>query len=139
VPENERAERIEITKALCIIDDYYFHLGSIFIPIIDTDKNLIFNVWTTISKVNFELRNAIWNDPERINQEPYFGYLQNIVPTYENTLNLKLVSFESKVGCIPAIEIIDEEHPLFHDQQNGITFQEASAKVQTILKDWHQK
>jgi len=138
IPDSERESKIEMSESLCIIDGYYFHRGRLTIPITDHSTDLVFNVWTTISQANFEIRNEIWNDPERVNHDPYFGYLQNIIPTYDDTLGLKIGALENEVGFIPTIEVIDEEHSLFHDQQNGITFEQASQKVQIILKDWHQ-
>ena len=137
IPEEERKTRIELTESLCIIDDHYFHRGQIEIPIIDYSENLIFNVWTTISKKNFELRNELWNKPDRVKQEPYFGWLQTLIPTYENTLNITTIARENEVGYIPTIDIVEDNHTLQYDQQNGITFETAASKVNTILKEWH--
>src|SRR5689334_23351912 len=54
VPPEERAERIELQKSLCIVDkEYFFQRGRLTIPIIDHTENLIFNVWTSISEDNF--------------------------------------------------------------------------------------
>lgn len=137
VPADERNDRVEIVESLCVIDEHFFHRGRLTIPIIDHEENLIFNVWTTISKANFELRNQLWNAPERIEQDPYFGWLQTVVPTYGNTLSLKVLARENEVGYIPTIEITDE-HQLQYDQHHGITFEAALNKVQQILKEWHK-
>ncbi|WP_158827201.1 DUF2199 domain-containing protein [Mucilaginibacter lacusdianchii] len=137
VPPDEREARIELSESLCVIDDHYFHRGRITIPIIDYEEDLTFNVWTTISKANFELRSELWDDPKRIEQQPYFGWLQTLVPTYGSTLNLKTIAHESEVGYIPAIKVTDD-HQLRYDQEHGITFQEALNKVQQILKEWHK-
>lgn len=137
VPENEREDRIELKESLCVIDDHFFHRGRITIPIIDHHEDLLFNVWTTISRQNFEIRNTLWNDPERVNQQPYFGYLQTEIPTFDNTFNLQVIAIENKIGLIPSIEILDESHPLYLHQQNGITFAHATSIVQTILIDEH--
>ncbi|WP_295674972.1 DUF2199 domain-containing protein [uncultured Mucilaginibacter sp.] len=139
IPEDEREQRVELAESLCVIDEHFFHRGRITIPIDDHDEDLVFNVWTTISQQNFELRNDLWNDPERVNQPPYFGWLQTAVPTYGNTLSLKTRAFENEVGLIPTIEVIEEGHPLRHDQQNGISFKTAVEKVQMILKEWHKE
>ncbi|WP_439695719.1 DUF2199 domain-containing protein [Mucilaginibacter sp. AW1-7] len=136
VPENEVKERVEMAENLCVIDNYYFHKGELMIPINDHPKDLIFNVWLTITKENFEIRNTLWNDPERLKQEPYFGFLHNIVPTYDNTLGIKALACENNVGFTPDIVVVEENHPLRIDQLNGITLHEAVEKVQAILKDW---
>jgi hypothetical protein len=138
VPPNERAQRIELKESLCVIDDKHFHRGRITIPIIDYHEDLIFNVWTSISEPNFELRNKLWNNPTRVEQDAYFGWLQTIVPTYGNTLNIKTIARENEVGIIPSIEIIEEDHPLLHDQQRGINYSEVINKVQQILSASHK-
>ena len=81
----------------------------------------------------------MWNDPSRKDNEPYFGWLQTIVPTYQNTLSIKTRAFENNAGLIPTIEVIEDLHPLRYDQQNGITFKTALEKVQLILKEWHKE
>jgi hypothetical protein len=138
IPAEEREKRVELTESLCVIDDFYFHRGRLTIPIIDYHEDLIFNVWVSISKENFELRNDLWNDPKRIKQEPYFGWLQTIVPTYDDTSNIKAIAIENEVGTVPTIEIIQESHQLLYDQKNGITFKAASTKVEQILTKSHK-
>jgi len=139
VPPEERERRIELTKSLCVVDEeHFFHRGRITIPINDYHDDLVFDVWTSISKENFEIRNDLWNDPERVKQPPYFGWLQTIVRTYGETLNIKTRAFENEVGLIPSIEVIEENHPLRYDQQNGISFKTALDKVQYILKESHR-
>lgn len=138
IPVEERASRIELAESLCVIDEkFFFHRGRLTIPIIDNDEALIFNVWTSISEDNFRVRNEMWNDPIRINNEPYFGWLQTEVPTYVNTINIETIAYENKIGLIPTIEIIKSNHALYNDQQNGIDFKAAKDKVQQILKTLH--
>ena len=88
---------------------------------------------TSLSK-----RNQDWNNVERIQNEPYFGWLENAIATYQNTLNIKTVSWENKLGLIPRAEIIEEDHPLQIDQKKGITMAKATLIVQHILKQYHK-
>jgi hypothetical protein len=138
VPPEERESRIQLTESLCAVDqEHFFHRGRITIPINDHTEDLVFNVWTSISEENFRSRNSMWNDPERVNNKPYFGWLQTQVPTYGDTLSLKTLAHEEAIGLIPSIEIIEEGHLLALDQQNGISFKEAIKKVDAILKQFH--
>jgi hypothetical protein len=74
VHPNERETRIELHESLCVVDDqYFFHRGRLTIPITVYHEDLIFNVWTTISKDNFDKRMNLWSDPNRTKEEPYFG------------------------------------------------------------------
>ena len=139
VPEDEIDKRVELTKSMCVIDEeHFFHRCRITIPIINRTESLIFNIWTSISEDNFVLRNDSWDDPARVNQGPYFGWLNNIIPTYGETLNIKTMAYENEVGFIPTLKVIEENHPLTYDQENGITFDEAIKKAQHIF-DWHKK
>jgi hypothetical protein len=138
VPPDERATRIELAESLCAVDkEHFFQRGRITIPIHGHKEGLVFDVWTSISRENFEIRNSMWKDPERVQNTPYFGWLQTVVPTYRDTLNLKTIAREQEVGLIPNIELIEEGHPLTLDQRNGISFDAAAHKVASILKGLH--
>ena len=137
IPENEISERVEYEKSLCIIDDHFFHRVRLEIPVLNHSENLNFDIWTTISEENFDKRNENWNNEKRVDFEPYFGYLQNEIFGYKNTLNLHTIAIENKPGFIPNAQIIDEE-PLFHDQKNGISLEKAMNIVHGILKLQHK-
>ena len=140
VPDDERKDRIQLEESLCVIDSqHFFHRGRLTIPIIDHDEDLVFNVWTTISSENFEKRMDLWEKPERIKEEPYFGWLQTKVPTYGDTLNLKTIAIEQEVGIIPKIKSVEVEHSLTFDQENGITYEKAIKIVDEIMKKEHLK
>ena len=138
IPVDEREKRIELKESLCVVDkEHFFHRGRLIIPIIDYSEDLIFNVWTSISKENFEIRMDFWEDPNRIQQGPYFGWLQTIVSTYGDTLNLKTIAIEQEIGIIPHIKVIEENHALTIDQEKGISYNKALEIVGKILKDEH--
>lgn len=111
-----------------------FHRGTPTIPIIDHNENLIFNVWTTISEENFRKRMDLWEDANRTRQDPYFGWLQTTVPTYGDTLNIKTITTEQKIGLIPKIKSIEVGHRLTIDQENGINYKNAVEIVDEIMK-----
>lgn len=140
VPPDEREQRIEYGESWCYVDEeHFFHRGRLTIPIIDYHEDLVFNVWTTISEDNFCLRMDLWEYPERINQEPYFGWMQTDVPTYGKTISLKSIAIEQSLGLIPEIKLIEENHLLTIDQQNGITFEKAIFIMDQIMKIQHGK
>lgn len=86
---------------------------------------------------NFNKRMELWKAPDRITQEPYFGWLQTIVPTYGDTLNKKTIAVEQQVGLIPEIKLIEEGHRLTFDQENGITYKKAVEIVDQIMSAQH--
>lgn len=140
IPVDERVERVEMKESLCVIDEqYFFHRGRLTIPIIDYHEDLVFNVWTSISPENFEKRMDLWENTNRIYEEPYFGWLQTEVPTYSDTINIKSIAIEQEVGIIPKIKSIEEGHSLTFDQENGISFKNALKLVDEIMKEKHLK
>lgn len=139
VPPEERNDRIELKESLCVVDkEHFFHRGQLIIPITDHTEDLVFNVWTSISEENFATRMDNWEAPDRIEQGPYFGWLQTIVPTYGDTINIKTIAIEQAAGLVPLIKITEENHPLAADQENGITYKQALEKVDAILREYHQ-
>lgn len=84
------------------------------------------------------MRNSIWNDKDRSSHGPYFGWLETMVPTYGNTINIKTMAYENGAGAIPNIQVFEEDHPLTNDQREGITFDKAQEKIQTILAKLHK-
>ena len=140
VPEAEREKRIEETQSLCVVDEEHFFIrGRLTIPINDYEEDLIFNVWTTLSEKNFIRTNKLWNEADRVNEPPYFGWLQTYVPMYGSTLNIKTEVITQEVGVIPKVVVIEENHPLTLDQTNGITLEKALAIVNEIIPDLHHK
>lgn len=138
VPAEEREKRIELKESLCVVDEqHFFHRGRLTIPIIDHNEDLIFNVWTSISANNFVKRMDLWEDPNRTNEEPYFGWLQTTIPTYGKTLNIKTIATEQEVGIIPEIKSTEEGHPLTIDQEKGITYKIAVEIVDKIIRQLH--
>jgi hypothetical protein len=136
VPPAEREARIEVSADWCVIDnEHFFVRGCIKIPIVDYHEPLIWNVWTSLSEASFIRAQELWNDPLRAREEPYFGWLQTLVPGYKNTLNIKTWVYTQPVGIIPQVEVFEEDHQLTLDQQNGITLAQVKQIVEQILHE----
>lgn len=134
IPEEERYERIQIDTSWCVMDEeHFFHRGRLTIPIVDNDEDLLFDIWTSISEDNFCKRMDLWELPERVNELPYFGWLNSFIPSYGNTINLKIIAIEQAPGYIPEIKVTEEDHPLSIDQLQGITMEKAMEIVYKIL------
>ncbi|WP_092772774.1 DUF2199 domain-containing protein [Hymenobacter actinosclerus] len=134
IPINERARRVEIAESLCVIDEEHFFVrGRIELPVLNSEEIFCWNVWTTLSKDNFIQTNTVWNDPERVNEPAYFGWLQTSLPGYPETLNLKTAVHTQAVGLIPRVEIMDENHPLVLEQKQGIGWPRVVELVEAAL------
>lgn len=138
ISPEDRDARIEMEKSLCVIDEkFFFHRGRLEIPIKNNQEDLFFDVWLSISEDNFEIRIDDWNNPNRINNSPYFGWLQTQIPTYENSISIKAQAFEEGLDCIPRIDVTDENHQLALDQKDGISFEKAIGIIEFILDKEH--
>ena len=127
----QRLRRGRITSDQCVIDDEHFFLrGLIEVPVLDNDESLAWGVWVSLSRKNFDRASALWDDPNRVNEPPYFGWLCNSLPIYPETLNLKTHVHTRPVGERPCIELEHNDHPLAIEQRNGITM----ARVREIAE-----
>jgi hypothetical protein len=124
VPEEERSERIKLTSDTCVIDDEDFFIrGVIEIPIHDYPENFGFGVWVSQKRENFEhyLENF---DSDNIG--PFFGWLSTSISYYsDDTLSLQTMAHFRGQGERPRIELEPTDHPMFIDQQEGITLEKA--------------
>jgi hypothetical protein len=80
---------------------------------------------SSLSKTNFERMSDLWESTGRESEPPYFGWLSTAVPGYERTVCLKLLVQTQPVGTRPLIQVQDQEHPLYRDQLEGISWERA--------------
>lgn len=134
VPPLEREERIEYSTDWCVVDEQHFFIrGRIEIPVHGSDEPFCWNVWTTLSEDNFIRCQEVWHDPERVNEPPYFGWLQTTIPEYPETLNIRTLVHTQPVGTIPRVKVIEESHQLTLDQQQGIPLDRVIELVTPLL------
>lgn len=133
IPEAQRDERCELGDETCIIrteQEHYFIKGNIVIPVLNSDQDFDYTVWVSLSEKNFRRMLELWDDPNRINEPPYFGWLSTYLPHYPQTLSLKTQVHTREVGVRPYIELEPTDHPLAIEQREGITL----ARVQEIAE-----
>jgi len=128
--EERDAERGFLGSDICTIAREtegfdYFVRGVIEIPIVDgvadDERSFGIGAWVSLSKPNFE-RLVENPDADSDSQgEPWFGWLSNRVPVYEDTLLLKTNVRLRGGGWRPEIEVQPSDHQLSLDQHEGIT------------------
>ncbi|GAA0728108.1 DUF2199 domain-containing protein [Dactylosporangium roseum] len=115
-----------LEEELCCIDTpereerHFFIRGLIEIPVKGTEEQLTYNVWVSLSPANFERAVERWEDPGRVEEKPYFGWLSNNIPGYPETLQLKTRVHTREPGRRPFVELEPTEHPLAVEQRTGI-------------------
>jgi hypothetical protein len=114
----------ELGQDLCIIEgEHFFIKGNVEIPIRDFNEIFAYSIWVSLSSENFERAVKLWNDPKRVEEEPYFGWFSCQLPSYPDTLNLKTLVHTRELGVVPYIELEPTEHPLAIEQREGITME----------------
>jgi hypothetical protein len=122
IPPGDQARRVDATSDQCVVDgQHFFILGNLDVALRDSSNFIRWSVWTTLSERNFLRASELWNAAGREAEPPYFGWLSNQVPGYPDTLHVKTVVHTQPVGIRPRIEIIEEDHPLWVEQREGIS------------------
>jgi hypothetical protein len=115
-------EQGHFSSDLCVIGgEQFFVRGLVEIPVRGSDGPFAWNVWVSISKENFLRVSDCIDDPERVNEPAYFGWLCNSIPGYPETFLLKTMLHTRALGLRPLIELEPTDHPLALEQKNGIT------------------
>jgi hypothetical protein len=131
IPQEERETRVELTEDLCILDGQHFFIrGLLEIPVVDGAGPFAWEVWSSLSRQNFERTVELWKAEGREHEPPYFGWLSTSLPGYPETLNMKTNVHTRPVGVRPFIELEPTDHPLAVEQRVGITM----ARVQQIAE-----
>jgi hypothetical protein len=114
--------RVELSDSWCVVgDEHFFVRGHIEIPIINHATPLTFSVWSSLSEENFNRRQDRWNDPDRGDDPPNFGWLCSPIRPYDPVLHLPLLVQDREPGMVPLFTVTQIDHPLAIDQNNGIT------------------
>jgi hypothetical protein len=132
--ETAQAARVERGPEQCVLDGEHFCiLGNLDVPFPGPEGWIRWTVWSTLSREHFGRAADLWETPGREAEGPYFGWLSNQIPGYPPSVNIKALVHTQPVGIRPKIEVIEEDHPLTHDQQKGITLERAEALIHAAL------
>ena len=135
IPQSERDRRVELSEEQCIIDGKdFFVRGCLELPMVgDGSDVFVWGVWVSLSEQNFEQMHLLWNSAERASEPPYFGWLCTALPCYPDTMYLKTNVHTRAVGVRPLVRLQPSDHPLFLEQENGITIQRVQEFAEQIL------
>jgi hypothetical protein len=122
VPKNERSRRCFLTTDTCVIDDEFFFIrGCLEVPVIGQEQVFSWGVWTSLSEKNFLHFQHLFNESQRAQHGPFFGWLCSHIWLYPDTLNLKTMVHLRNDGIRPSVELEPTDHPLAVEQRMGIT------------------
>ena len=117
-----------LTDDLCVWTDdagkaNYFIRGLVEIPVLGDDVGFCYGVWSSLSEQSFGRVYELWDDPARVDEPAYFGWLSNSLPGYPETLNLGLDVVVERIDERPRFYLRDADHPLVQEQRGGITME----------------
>lgn len=134
IPEDEREERCRLTADQCIIDNkFHFRRGGIELSVENNQDNFRWNVWVSVSKEDFDRMGELWEDENRVLEKPYTGKIATQLEPYPETLDLPVSIITQKVGYAPKIELMECNHPLYFEQENGINMERVIGFAKEIL------
>jgi len=126
VAPEERARRVDLVTDQCVIDgEHFFILGNLDVPIVGREACVRWSVWSSLSRKRFERASALWTTEGREAEPPAFGWLSSEIPGFPDTLNLKLLVHTNPVGVRPRLEVLEQDHPLFRAQAEGVSWERA--------------
>ena len=99
----------------------------------DSELDLQYGFWVSLSEVNFNDYKLIFKDKNNKKNE-YFGWLCSSIPQYEDMLSIPTTVVLNNNGNRPEIfPHKDFQHPFVKDYYNGISLIEAEKRVHDVL------
>jgi hypothetical protein len=134
VAPQERARRVDLATDQCVIDgEHFFVLGNLDLPIVGHDECVRWSVWSSLSRKSFERASALWTVEGREAEPPAFGWLSSEIPGFPSTVNLKLHVHTNPVGVRPRLEVLEQDHPLYRAQVEGISWARACELSHAVM------
>lgn len=97
---------------LCAVGSHHFILANIELPYRGSQL-FVWACWISLSDGGFQRIDERWAAQDRENDEPAFGWLSSILPTYvPTTWALKARVHQRPVGERPWVELEPTDHPL---------------------------
>lgn len=119
--DEDRAKRAVINSDSCLIDDQLYIRGHIEIPIMDAGEPFAWSVWVSLSQQSTSVLERVWDDKDRVQHGPFFGWLCSNLPYEPTTVGLKTMVHLRAPGTTPFIEVEPTDHTLAVEQRSGVT------------------
>jgi len=134
IPNAERGARVALTEDDCVIDGKEFYLkGLLELAVQGSPERFVWGVWLSVSPESYSRFATLFDDPERLADEQFFGWLCNELPNYPSTQFLKTMLHIREYPVRPWVELEPTSHPLAIDQRDGIPFERAIALAEILI------
>ena len=119
--EEEKKQRAKCSSDLCMLDNTHHFIRCVLqIPIIAQEMVFGWGVWVSASRENFLQYVELSEFNRETEMAPWFGWLSNRLPIYDNTLNLKTTVYPQSGGKRPLVQLEPNDHLLAVHQREGM-------------------
>ena len=128
--ELSRWQRVRSRRARSIcrirdgLRDRFYLRGIVELPVAELDDSFRWGVWAEVGREDFERAWKRWDDADAAGDE-YRGTLDNHLPYPAETRGLAVLLRERGGDDVPLIEVLEDAHPLAHEQRSGISVERA--------------
>lgn len=118
-----------LTEDFCRIGDKLFVRAIMSFPILESDEALIFGVWGSLSKENFETYLKTFDSGEQGQLDLMFSWLNNY-GFCETSAAIPCILQPRDDRQRPVMVVAQEDHPLFAKQSDGLDWKEVTKFLQ---------
>jgi len=134
----ERAERAELAEDSGIYRsadgrEHYYVRGLLEIPIPSLDRYFGYGAWIEVDGDSYDRIGALWADERGREEPPFPGRLANELAPYDGTFGLPVMLQLREVELLPAVELVETDHRLRGEQQNGISEARAQELAAAVM------
>jgi hypothetical protein len=111
-----------LSHDFCVINREHFFVRCVLeLPIIGSSgQSFMFGVWSSLSQCNFSIYVEGFDNGNYSDRGPWFSWLSNQLPGYENTLSMKCNVKPADDDTRPLLELEPIDHQLVRDAK-GVT------------------
>lgn len=121
VPEDQRKKRCFLTEDLCVVDDTaFFVCGCLEFPVVASSEILSLRVWLFVRESDFFTFQKLIGVANRSDKGPFEGILSVPIPTYPETMGLRVSIHMRDDGIRPYVALVPTDHPIYAEQTNGV-------------------
>lgn len=113
-----------LSEDFCIVEGRYFFVRCVFhIPIHGLTEKFGFGVWSSLSRLNFDIYIDGFDSGAYGSLGPWTGWFANELKPFGGTLNQACWVHPQLDRQRPVITLSDEQHELAHAQREGISLE----------------
>ena len=123
-PEPNNALRTDgdfLSRDFCVLGGEHFFVRCVLeVPIHGMPEKFGFGAWSSLSRANFDIYLAGFDEGSCSDLGPWTGWFSNRIKTFPDTLSQPCWVYPQLGSQRPVIRLADDDHPLAMAQQEGV-------------------